>query len=224
MSIVRVARGGFRLSAVINQPMWAIEEKARIFRVWVWFSPAHPPTRAEASPSVSRVFVCKWLCVRYSSASGAIFCHVEMISAVVIVEPWITSGYQRCAGAMPSFRAIAMVIIVVVTGAGVLIMAHCPVCQVFVVAAQSSRMAAQAWIRKYFVVASVVRGWCGPIMRGRMLRVFSSNPTQARSQWVLAMVVSVLAASVVSRIVQISGLISKGGAGYQHCRGMGPKA
>lgn len=25
-------------------PMWAIEEYARIFRSWVWFSPPQPPT------------------------------------------------------------------------------------------------------------------------------------------------------------------------------------
>lgn len=42
--------------------------------------------------------------------------------------------------------------------------------------------AAVAWIMKYFVVASVARGWRAFIIIGRMLRVFSSSPSQANSQ------------------------------------------
>lgn len=31
----------------IIQPMWPIEENARIVRNWVWFKPPKPPTIAE---------------------------------------------------------------------------------------------------------------------------------------------------------------------------------
>jgi len=37
---------------IIIHPMCAIEEYARIFRSCVWFSPPHPPTRADITPSV----------------------------------------------------------------------------------------------------------------------------------------------------------------------------
>lgn len=32
------------------QPMWAIDEYARIFRSWVWFRPPHPPIMMERRP------------------------------------------------------------------------------------------------------------------------------------------------------------------------------
>ena len=41
---------------------------------------------------------------------------------------------------------------------------------------------AVAWIIKYFVAASVARGWCCLASIGMMARVFSSNPIQARNQ------------------------------------------
>ena len=41
---------------MVIQPRWAIEEKARIFRIWVWLSPIHPPRAAERmAMQVSRV-------------------------------------------------------------------------------------------------------------------------------------------------------------------------
>lgn len=32
----------------VIQPRWEMEEKARIFRIWVWFRPIQPPRPVEA--------------------------------------------------------------------------------------------------------------------------------------------------------------------------------
>lgn len=45
--------------------------------------------------------------------------------------------------------------------------------------------AAVAWARKYFVAASIARGWYWWVIRGMMARVLISRPIQARSQWEL---------------------------------------
>lgn len=43
------------------QPKWEIEEKARIFRICVWFRPIQPPKPAEAMAMVvSRVGLREW--------------------------------------------------------------------------------------------------------------------------------------------------------------------
>ena len=47
---------------------------------------------------------------------GAIFCHVETISPVLRLTPWITSGIHVCIGARPSFSKRAKVIIEVKRG------------------------------------------------------------------------------------------------------------
>lgn len=39
----------------VIQPMWAIEEYARIFRSCVWFSPPQPPIRTDRMDMVSRI-------------------------------------------------------------------------------------------------------------------------------------------------------------------------
>lgn len=51
--------------------------------------------------------------------------------------------------------------------------------------------AAVAWAKKYFVAASMARGWYWCVMRGMMARVLISSPIQARSQWELMNVIVV---------------------------------
>jgi len=36
--------------AVTVQPMWPIEENAKMVRIWVWLSPPKPPTIADSAP------------------------------------------------------------------------------------------------------------------------------------------------------------------------------
>lgn len=38
----------------VIQPRWAMEEYARIFRSWVWFSPPQPPIKVDVRPSMIR--------------------------------------------------------------------------------------------------------------------------------------------------------------------------
>lgn len=47
--------GLYTMMAAI-QPMWAIEEYARIFRSWVWFSPPQPPTSTDVAAIVTSRF------------------------------------------------------------------------------------------------------------------------------------------------------------------------
>lgn len=39
----------------VIQPIWAIDEYAKIFRSWVWLSPPHPPTRMDNMEIASRM-------------------------------------------------------------------------------------------------------------------------------------------------------------------------
>lgn len=58
-----------------------------------------------------------WIClICRRRMKGAIFCHVETISPVFRLTPWITSGIHVCIGARPSFSKRAKVIIEVKRG------------------------------------------------------------------------------------------------------------
>lgn len=85
---------------------------------------------------------------------------MDRISPVSRLSPWRTSGSQKCRGARPIFSARAMEISVAEVGLIISVMFHWPVSQAFVVPANRRRAEAVACVRKYFVVASVARGWC----------------------------------------------------------------
>lgn len=72
-----------------------MEEKARIFRNCVWFSPIHPPRAAEAIAMVeSSVGFKEWDVIRRIVIGGS-FITVDRSKAVVKVDPWRTSGNQK---------------------------------------------------------------------------------------------------------------------------------
>lgn len=106
-----------------------------------------------------------------------------MMRAVFIVVPWSTSGSQKCTGASPSLVARAIVSRMVAVGSVICVMSHVPVCHALVVLENSSIADAAACVRKYFVAASVARGWCCFEIIGIMARVFISRPIQAIIQW-----------------------------------------
>lgn len=96
--------------------------------------------------------------------------------------PWRTSGIQKCRGASPSFinRAMERAL----AGRSVReLMAHSPVYQALMRLENRSRAEAAAWVRKYFVAASMARGWGVLVIRGIIASVLISRPIQARSQW-----------------------------------------
>lgn len=63
------------------------------------------------------------------------------------------------------------------------LMLHSPVIHALIRLENRSRAEAVACVRKYFVAASMARGWGVFVMRGIMARVLISRPTQAKSQW-----------------------------------------
>lgn len=69
------------------QPRWEIDEKARIFRTCVWFSPIQPPKAAEAiAMVVSSAGLSEWD-VRKRRVIGGNFIIVDSSRAVIRDEP-----------------------------------------------------------------------------------------------------------------------------------------
>jgi len=86
-----------------------MDEKARIFRICVWFKPIQPPIAAEAiARVVISIGLSEWE-VRNRMVIGGSFINVDSSSAVTMGEPWSTSGNQKWNGTRPSFIAIATV-------------------------------------------------------------------------------------------------------------------
>lgn len=77
------------------QPRWEIEEKARIFRVCVWFRPIHPPRAVEAIAMMVSGVGFSEFDVRSMMVMGGNFIIVDKSRAVVRVEPWRASGNQK---------------------------------------------------------------------------------------------------------------------------------
>lgn len=76
-------------------PRWEIEEKAKIFRICVWFSPIHPPRAVERrAMQVSRVGFSDGD-VMNSSVIGGNFIIVDKRRPVVRGDPCSTSGNQK---------------------------------------------------------------------------------------------------------------------------------
>ena len=161
MYIVRLRRASLLdlVMMVAIHPRWAMEENAMIFRSCVWFSPPNPPTITDRDPIIVRVSMEAWFHVRRSRAIGASFCQVIMINPVLNDVPCRTSGSQKWAGASPNFIARAIVRSVWAKGSSSCRMPHWPVAWAFITLENRIRADAAACVRKYFVEASVARGW-----------------------------------------------------------------
>lgn len=96
--------------------------------------------------------------------------------------PCITSGNQKCMGARPSFMARAINSMVGVGCVVSCVISQVPVCHALIILENKIMDEAIAWIIKYFVAASVARGWWCLARIGMMARVLSSSPIQARNQ------------------------------------------
>jgi len=90
------------------QPIFPIEENASIFRVCVCFRPPHPPTRTEATLITKTSFTKTNSFIENKRISGAIFCHVAIISPLENGSPCSTSGSQKWQGASPILNARAV--------------------------------------------------------------------------------------------------------------------
>lgn len=136
-----------------------MDEKARIFRICVWFSPIQPPRAAEAMAMVVNSGGLSVWDVMKRMVIGGNFMIVDSNRAVVMGEPWSTSGNQKWNGTSPSFIAIAVVSRRQDVGWVSWVMSHCPVNQALVMLEKSISVEAVAWTRKYLIVASIARGW-----------------------------------------------------------------
>lgn len=85
-----------------------------------------------------------------------------------------------------------------------------PVYSRLVIAAIIRIMEAVAWVRKYFVAASVDRGLCCFVNSGIIASMLISNPTQVMNQWELVITIRVPEIIVVSTSDRVAGLISTG--------------
>lgn len=90
-----------KLAAKI-QPMWDIDEYAKIFRTLVWFRPPHPPIITEIILDIKRI---SFIILEFNERikkNGAIFCQHAIKRPSRNVTPLSTSGNQKWQGAKPS--------------------------------------------------------------------------------------------------------------------------
>lgn len=92
-----------------------------------------------------------------------------------------------------------------------MLMAHSPIKYALRMLENKIRADAAACVKKYFVAASIARGWGVLVISGIMARVLISRPIQARIQWKLDSVKMVPRARLEMIIDRAYGLISKGG-------------
>lgn len=146
----------------------------------------------------------------YRIDRGAIFCQVSKIMPDDSGIPWVTSGIQKWKGDSPNFIAMATVIMFDEIGLGVLNIAHCPVINRLMIIPNMKSMDAVAWVRKYFVDASMARGLNFFIKMGMMASMFISNPIQIINQWELISTMIVPEITVNIMVFRTRGLISMG--------------
>lgn len=89
-------------------------------------------------------------------------------------------------------------------------MDHSPDFQALIDAENKISADAEAWVRKYFVAASIARGCGVTVINGIMAKVLISRPIQANSQWLLAIVIVVPRIRLIIRTKSVVGLIDKG--------------
>lgn len=96
------------------------------------------------------------------------------------------------------------------TGLGMFSTVHCPVSSRLMIIPSIRSMDAVAWVRKYFVEASMARGLNFFIRMGMIASMFISNPIQIVNQWELINTMIVPEITVDMTIARIGGLISTG--------------
>lgn len=191
-----------------TQPVWAMEEKAISFRNWVWFRPPRPPMVMDRIAMVSRMVWLILFDIMSRRDMGASFCHVRIVKLVSVVVPWVTSGSQKWNGAAAIFIMRAKVIMVVEVWFDMSVISQWDVLRAFVVAANNMAMDARVCVRKYFVAASVARGWWGLEIMGVMDSVLISRQAQAIIQCVdeaTRMVLRMMLGGIVNQVIRLIG-------------------
>lgn len=181
-----------------------------IFRNWVWFSPPQPPIAIDIRAIIIRRLRLIVGEIIYRIDRGASFCHVNRMSPDDSGMPWVTSGTQKWKGDRPSFIARAVVIMIDAIGLISFWMDQWPVYNRLIIAAIRRSIEAVAWVKKYFVAASVDRGLCCLVSSGMIASMFISNPTQVKNQCELVITSRVPEIIVIMIRERVIGLISTG--------------
>lgn len=97
-----------KIIAVIIQPIWLMDEKARSFRKEVWFNPPMAPIKVDKIIKIKRKLVI--LVIYEIIIMGANFCHVIKIILLFHEIVSITLGNQKWKGAAPNFNIKVIII------------------------------------------------------------------------------------------------------------------
>lgn len=138
--------------------------------------------RIESAAMVASMFILIVGIIWYRTEMGAIFCHIRSSIPDDNGLPCVTSGTQKRKGAISNFMAMATVIMADSVVSYIFVMAHCPEVIKLMVIASFNSMDAVAWVRKYFVAASMACGLKFFIKIGIMASIFISKPIQIISQ------------------------------------------
>lgn len=160
--------------AVTVQPMWPMEENAKIVRICVWLSPPNPPTIADNAPmEVISLELCTF---RYwaINAKGAIFCQDRRMRMFSQDIEAVTLGTQWWKGARPIFTlSVKIINHLIIKELGI---------KVEVRNLRSRRADLKACTIKYLIEDSVEEGEGFIISKGiKEIRLYSS-PVQTPNQ------------------------------------------
>lgn len=181
-----VAIGLVREINLIIHPMWVIDEYAIIVRRWDWLIPIRPPVIA-LSPAINSINITNELVnMKLIIISGAIFCHVDKISADIHEIDVITDGYHIWHGAIPILRIRAININVDINWFGALDEDHKDSLLI------SRTLDPSACTKKYLTAASVSWDFLEYMIIGINLNKLISRAAQRNIQLDLEIAISVL--------------------------------
>lgn len=178
--------GLYTANSLNIHPIWPIDEYATTVRIWLWFIPINPPTKALIPAIVKIKYIFFWGKMNARIDKGANFCHVDRIRHDIHEIDAITDGYQKWHGTLPSFSSTAMVNISGIRLGREEYGIHIEVLAI------SKRADPKAWAKKYFTDPSVSWLFFVCNMIGINLRRFSSIAPHNKIQFVLDNAISVL--------------------------------
>lgn len=158
--------------AEIIHDIWPIEEYANSGRRLVWFIPPIPPTRAPNKIENKITGFDELLNINKKISIGLIFCHEIRTSAIGHLNFDIIIGNHQWHGVIPSFiRSLINKVVKIKLFEKIV-----SVWKFWIIIIEIIKVEAQAWVKKYLVVASVSWFIEGVIIIGMNDKRFSSKP------------------------------------------------
>lgn len=155
--------------AASNHPKCAMEEKAKIFLILVWFK---PPKEPKIKDIIKLKFIINWLLkFKVKIIKGANFCHVKIKIIFVQFIASTNVGTQKWKGAAPILVNKAKLI------------KFCAVnIRLFWIVIKISKDDLIDWIMKYLIAASTEKIFFLSMIKGTNPRIFISIPSQMGNQ------------------------------------------